>query len=443
MTDIADVLAEWIESLEEGWSLGDAVVSWARAYGDDFEGAWVDCHRADFLVALGALAGLDTVVLRRHTCAVAREAVELSPAHRAALEPLVLAAEAWTRGESAASASSYKEVLDGIRAASDAIDADERRRADGLEARLDDMVAMISRLPMDRAERLLAESFAPTGDLAALRALHVGRHDRAATSFVMRVLLAALVYAELADSVAADRALVAQNDRRHGTKVLREAVERIGAAEGLLAGVAAGLFRDAARARAWLRSGSEEVWREALLEIARVSSDDTEERTPLEVVETVVVHRMEERSSEVLARYADALRADIPLESLVSSDDDDDEPEDDALDIDDAPAMVIERDTMLAAFEKLRGLATVIDPELLEAVDVVLIALRAPGAIERPALVPLVANVQSRLAKVFHAEAQRSTGKEGAQWAAMGKRVEREMRAYREWLAKKPLEEMD
>jgi hypothetical protein len=91
-------LAGWLET--EG--AHHDIVAWAAGFGDDFERAWHECPRADWLLAIAARLGFDRRSLVRAAAACTRTAhADLVTPDPPTLRALELA-ESWARGEAAA-----------------------------------------------------------------------------------------------------------------------------------------------------------------------------------------------------------------------------------------------------------------------------------------------------------------------------------------------------
>lgn len=74
------------------------VVSWARVYGADWDRAWVECPRGDWLLGIAVRAGGEPREVVEAACACARFAFEYLPEAEARPLAAVAAAEAWLEG---------------------------------------------------------------------------------------------------------------------------------------------------------------------------------------------------------------------------------------------------------------------------------------------------------------------------------------------------------
>jgi len=91
-------LAQWLES--EG--AHHDIVHWASGFGDDFDRAWNECPRADWLLAVAARLGVERRSLVRAAAACTRTAhADLATPDPTTLRALELA-EGWARGDVAA-----------------------------------------------------------------------------------------------------------------------------------------------------------------------------------------------------------------------------------------------------------------------------------------------------------------------------------------------------
>jgi len=91
----AHTLADWLES--EG--AHHDIVQWAGSFAEDFERAWIECPRADWLLAIAARLGFERSALVRAAAACTRTAhADLTTADPPTLRALELA-ESWARGE--------------------------------------------------------------------------------------------------------------------------------------------------------------------------------------------------------------------------------------------------------------------------------------------------------------------------------------------------------
>ena len=81
MRNVSEQIEAWISAAGESWTLGDGAVAWARELGSDGARAWLECPRADHLVLVAAIGGLDLVLLHREACKVVRGFVTLLPDH--------------------------------------------------------------------------------------------------------------------------------------------------------------------------------------------------------------------------------------------------------------------------------------------------------------------------------------------------------------------------
>jgi Imm-5 like putative immunity protein len=80
-------------------SASNDVVEWASTFGDDWQRAWRECPRADWLLAIAARLGIDTKLLVLAAAATARTSLDAIPAHETRPLAAIEAAEAWARGE--------------------------------------------------------------------------------------------------------------------------------------------------------------------------------------------------------------------------------------------------------------------------------------------------------------------------------------------------------
>ncbi len=80
------------------------VVSWARVYGADWDRAWAECPRGDWLLGIAVRAGGDPRQVVEGACACARFAFEYLPESEHRPRAAVEAAEAWVEGDDDAAA---------------------------------------------------------------------------------------------------------------------------------------------------------------------------------------------------------------------------------------------------------------------------------------------------------------------------------------------------
>lgn len=434
MVDVARALEIWIEGFRADCAPSDAVVVWARPYGSDFVRAWRECPRADFLAALGALVRVDTVVLRRILCALGSQLLSLvEEEHRARLEPLVALALAWTRGRDLSTTVIRDDVAEALRTSIAAEERLEVAAVAGLEDRLSQIVSALRGVGRGRAFATLEQELGDGGDLAALRALHTGRHRRNAATLVMRALHSLLVYGKLADSAVADRMLVVTQDGRFGPRTLRDAEVRLESIDDALYACAASFYVTASRAHGWHEGGKDATFRVATKALAQRCADGSAFDDPLASVRESIALTMAARVAAVQSRFAETFRDEM-ARALVCEDETQNDVDPDELLL---PARDVGRDRMHDAFVTLGRLAATIEhAPLVDAVDAVLLVLRAPGNLHRPTVVSLVAHVHERLAEMFRERACLADDADGARWRETGRRIERQMEAHRSWLAR-------
>jgi len=94
----SDKLADWLE----GEGAHHDIVQWATPFAEDFERAWSECPRADWLLAIAARLGFERPALVRAAAACARTAhADLASPDPTTLNALELC-ESWARGETGA-----------------------------------------------------------------------------------------------------------------------------------------------------------------------------------------------------------------------------------------------------------------------------------------------------------------------------------------------------
>src|SRR5688572_24166497 len=88
-------LGDWLRRI----GLGDEAVAWAEPYACDWERAWLECARSDWLLALAIGLAAERRVLVLAAAGCARTALDALP--REERRPLcaIEAAEQWARGE--------------------------------------------------------------------------------------------------------------------------------------------------------------------------------------------------------------------------------------------------------------------------------------------------------------------------------------------------------
>lgn len=86
--------ADWLES--EG--AHDDVVTWARPFADEWERAWTECVRGDWLLGIAARAGADHATIVRAACSCARFGLDYLPDHEPRPAAAIAAAERWAEG---------------------------------------------------------------------------------------------------------------------------------------------------------------------------------------------------------------------------------------------------------------------------------------------------------------------------------------------------------
>lgn len=78
------------------------LISWAAAYGDDWQALFTACPRADWLLGLGARLGCERKTLVRAAIGCTRVGLSYLPDSNAEVQAALQAAEAWARGDAAA-----------------------------------------------------------------------------------------------------------------------------------------------------------------------------------------------------------------------------------------------------------------------------------------------------------------------------------------------------
>jgi hypothetical protein len=112
LTHPAIPLFEWLK-VESAQS---DIVEWARPFGEDWERAWNECPRGDWLLAMAARAKVDEKRIVLAAAACARQALEhVDPAESRPLSAIETA-EAWANGQATAEACrALASELDGMR----------------------------------------------------------------------------------------------------------------------------------------------------------------------------------------------------------------------------------------------------------------------------------------------------------------------------------------
>lgn len=76
---LADQLRAWLALETTKWELSHEVVDWAEGFGDDVRRAWMECPRADFLMALAGLLEAPRALVLAAAATAGRDAVNLLP----------------------------------------------------------------------------------------------------------------------------------------------------------------------------------------------------------------------------------------------------------------------------------------------------------------------------------------------------------------------------
>jgi hypothetical protein len=93
-------LSDWLK----GENAHNDIVEWARPFGEDWERAWNECPRGDWLLAMAARARVDEKRIVLAAAACARQALEhVDPAESRPLRAIETA-EAWANGSVSAEA---------------------------------------------------------------------------------------------------------------------------------------------------------------------------------------------------------------------------------------------------------------------------------------------------------------------------------------------------
>ena len=88
-------LAKWLE--QQGAQ--NDIVDWARAFGEDWERAWHECPRGDWLLAMASRVGVERTALVLAAAACASSALDCLPESEQRPRNAVETAIRWARGE--------------------------------------------------------------------------------------------------------------------------------------------------------------------------------------------------------------------------------------------------------------------------------------------------------------------------------------------------------
>jgi len=106
-------LAEWLST--EG--AHHDVVEWAERFGADWESAWRECPRADWMLGIAARLGVERRAIVLAAAGCARTSFDQLPPDESRAEAAVAAAEAWASGqESTERCAELAEELDRLQA---------------------------------------------------------------------------------------------------------------------------------------------------------------------------------------------------------------------------------------------------------------------------------------------------------------------------------------
>ncbi len=427
MGTIAKQLDTWIQDAGEAWSHGGAAVIWSLAFGADFERAWRECPRADYLVLLAAVGGAEHSLVQRALCRITRELVPLSPAQEAPLSAMQRVTESFMRSEPLPS----KLELGQYEAAAALRDAEVEAQK-GAKAvytaaheRLDAVVAK-ARAAGDDVTDAVVHAFEHATELVALRAVLDASARRACTMHTLQAFFASLTVAKLAESLEEDAERI--SEQVDDDPELSRTVARYETIERRLYGSAAEVIHQSALARSYSKVTCDEVWQRCVLAAARARSDGPPKAgKDTEVLRAAVDKEVEEHKLAELSAYVERLRAALPFEDL------DFEPHEET-----RPAfasMAEARATMRRGLAGALAAANELgDTTLPEAIPIALAILDAPGELDRSSLSPVMATVHERLAALFRAEGKRAGTRDGAQWLRLADQVEEDKRLFTEFL---------
>ena len=458
MRTVSEQIGEWISAAGESWTLGDGAVTWARDVGADGTRAWLECPRADHLVLVAAIGGLDLVLLHREACKVVRGFPTLLPEHGPVFAALTHQAESWMRGEAVPEALplAQRRVLRELSDAATRANDEEDAARGAIEASLVAIVGATRRHARElndsgrisRILLLLAGSLR-SGEhpIADLWRYHQARHRRAAAAYAMRAAVACVTLSKVAEHAATTRAILASTARSPGEDHLRQStLLRLAGLERKHFALAGEVFHYASLAHAWRWGANQDAVTQGFLALAEESAaqsrgltDAIEPSALVAAFQIAIVERTDERTAEALRAFADALRAATRVEALTFHGHSRIGHVEDA----ELRSGAARRRTTRHALEGVLAdlVSLTAEEEVGALADVVSVAaalVSAPGPIHRVTLARVIATAHERFAGLLHAELREEETATVARRRAVLQRLERQARVCESWLGSEP-----
>ncbi len=459
-TAVADLMENWLASEHVKWELPLDVIEWAQSFGSDFERAWNECPRADYLVALAGAVEADRKAIVTVVCQCARATLAFVPRHEQRPRRAVHVAESWLRGRPISDAEGTSDIgapiFDAIGAEeAKATLAEERARPTMEAARLavvrsslEAGAASTDEERLARAIETLLGAHFEEPSLKPVRGQHERRHARFAFAHATRAASSCHTVATSAHIVerctegamhvtAGGRAPKNVEHAREAMAIARRSGARVYTE-------AAHVFVNAARAHGRAKAAEPESWASAVAAFVlavggarRRPTDDVGEPpnddsavAAREAMSAALERIAGEVTQAKLGEYADMVRAELPFSTLGFEAD---RADGDALGAD-LPSEPRER--FRAAITRFLPVVKLLEADdALSAAETVLAILDAPGPLDRKALGPVVRTMYERVALLFRQGAEEATGKEREERLRSALAVDEDVHELDRWLA--------
>lgn len=192
---------------------------WALPFGDDFDRAWRECPRADYLLLLAAVGGAEHAVLRKALCKITRELIGRCHAQQDVLNAMQEITERFMRRAPlpASIAVGQQEASHALRAA----DLEAHAEAEPVRlAAIERLGAVVANARRDQTavESAVVRAFDDEAVFGALRAFRAGAFERACVVHTMRVMFRSLTVAKLAEVARGSRGRSCRAPKARGAR---------------------------------------------------------------------------------------------------------------------------------------------------------------------------------------------------------------------------------